>query len=74
MVPCMVPWPHPSPCPKRHLDRFTVFAGLTIVTDDKQITLLRIYVVLQCGLIMNRFLIIIINYFLLIIMRHRSTT
>ena len=25
--------PHPSPQPKRHLDRFSRFAGLTSVTD-----------------------------------------
>jgi len=29
----MVPSAHPSPYPKRHLDRFSRFAGLTIATD-----------------------------------------
>jgi len=29
----VVPWVHRSPYPKRHLDRFSGFAGLTIVTD-----------------------------------------
>jgi len=29
----MVPWAHQSPQPKRHLDRFSRFAGLTSVTD-----------------------------------------
>ena len=27
------PWAHSSPQPKRHLDRFSRFAGLTTVTD-----------------------------------------
>jgi len=35
----MIPWTHPSPQPKRHLDRFSRFAGLTSVTD-RQTTLL----------------------------------
>jgi len=38
----MVPWAHQSPQPKRHLDRFSRFVGLTIVTDgqtDRQTTL-----------------------------------
>jgi len=38
----MVPWAHLSPQPKRHLDRFRLFAGLTSVTDrqtDRQTTL-----------------------------------
>jgi len=29
----VLPWAHPSPHPKRHLDRFGCFAGLTIVTN-----------------------------------------
>ena len=29
----MVPWIHPTQHPKRHLDRFSRFAGLTIVSD-----------------------------------------
>jgi len=29
----MIPWAHPSPQPKWHLDRFSYFAGLTTVTD-----------------------------------------
>jgi len=29
----VLPWAHPSPQPKRHLDRFNRFAGLTTVTD-----------------------------------------
>jgi len=40
----IVPWSHhPNHQPKRHLDRFSRFAGLTIVTDrrtDRQTTLL----------------------------------
>jgi len=48
----MLPWVHPTPQPKRHLDRFSRFAGLTTVlwqtgrpTDrptDGQTTLLRL--------------------------------
>ena len=30
----MVPLVHPSPHPKRHLDRFSCFAGLTIATHQ----------------------------------------
>jgi len=30
-----VPWAHPSPYSKRHLDRFRRFAGLTVVTDRR---------------------------------------
>jgi len=54
----MLPLAHPSPQPKRHLDRFSRFAGLTTVTDrrtDRQtdrptdhatrsVTICRIYV------------------------------
>jgi len=29
----MVTWAQPSPQPKEHLDQFSRFAGLTIVTD-----------------------------------------
>jgi len=29
----MIPWAHPSPKPKRHLDWFCRFAGLTTVTQ-----------------------------------------
>jgi len=29
----MVRWAHPSPNPKRNLDGFSLFAGLTILTD-----------------------------------------
>jgi len=43
----MIPWAHLSPQPKRHLDQFGRFAGLTSVTDrptdrqtDRQTTLL----------------------------------
>ena len=31
----IVPWAHSSPQPKVHLDRFSRFAGLTIVTDRR---------------------------------------
>jgi len=31
----MVPWAHPSPQPKRHLDRSSRFAVLTSVTDQQ---------------------------------------
>jgi len=53
----MVPWAHPSPQSKRHLNQFSSFAGLTTVTDrttddaTQSVTTGRIYVVLQCGLI-----------------------
>jgi len=46
----MIPWAHPSPQPKRHLDRFSHFAGLTTVTDRRtdrdarSLTIGRIYV------------------------------
>jgi len=46
----MIPWAHPSPQPKRHLDRFSHFAGLTTVTDRqtdrdaRSVTTGRIYV------------------------------
>jgi len=46
----MVPWAHPSPQPKRHLDRFSRFAGLTSVIDrltdhaTRSVTIVRIYV------------------------------
>ena len=50
----MVPWEHPSPQPKRHLDRFSHFAGLTGVTvrqtdrptdyATRLVTIVRIYV------------------------------
>jgi len=46
----MVPWDHPSPQPKRHLDGLAVFAGLTNVTDRQidhntwSVTTDRIYV------------------------------
>jgi len=58
----MIPWAHPSPQPKRHLDRLSRFSGLTSVTDrpiDRQtghatrsVTIGRIYVYgeLLCGL------------------------
>jgi len=52
----VVPWAHPSPQPKRHLDRSTIFAGLISVTDrptdhaTRSVTIGRIYVVLRCGL------------------------
>ena len=48
----MVPWANPCPWAKRHLDRFSRFAGLTIVTDrptdhaTPSVTIGRIYVVL----------------------------
>jgi len=29
----MVPWAHPNPQPKQHIDRFSRFTGLTPVTD-----------------------------------------
>ena len=29
----MVPWAHPSPQPKRHLNRFSSFAGITIYSE-----------------------------------------
>jgi len=38
----MVSWAHPSQQPKLHLDRFSLSARLTIVTD-RQTTLLRLY-------------------------------
>jgi len=41
----MVPWAHLSPQPKRHLDQFSGFAGLMIVSDQqtvRQTTLLRL--------------------------------
>ena len=60
----MLPWTHPSPCPKRRLDRFSLSCrahDCAIQTDrqtDRQTTLLdqsltidRIYVVLRRSLI-----------------------
>jgi len=54
-----VPWAHRSPHSERRLDRFTVFVGLTIVTDrqtDRQttpsVTISRIYAVLPIGQIL----------------------
>jgi len=35
----MVPWAHPSPQPKQHLDQFSVLAGLTTVTDRQTMLL-----------------------------------
>jgi len=35
----MVPWAHLRPQPKRHLDWFSHFAGLTIVTDRQTMLL-----------------------------------
>jgi len=29
----MVPWTHLSPHPERYFDRFSLFAGFTIMTD-----------------------------------------
>ena len=61
----MVPWIHPTRHPKLHLDQYSRFAGLTIVTDrqtDRQtdlatpsvtIGLGRTYVVRRCDLIMT---------------------
>ena len=46
----MVPWTHPSPRPKRHLDQFSHFTGLKTVIDrqtDPQTTLLHLK--LECG-------------------------
>ena len=47
----MVPWAHPSPQPKRHLDRFSSFAELTNSVTDRptdhstqSVTIGRIYV------------------------------
>jgi len=50
----MIPWAHPSPQPKRHLDRSSRFAGLTSATDrqtdrptdhaTRSLTIGRIYV------------------------------
>jgi len=48
-----------SPHLKRHLDRFSRYAGLTIVTDRQtdhatpSVTIDRIYLVLRCVLITN---------------------
>jgi len=46
----MVPWAHQSLQPKRHLDRFSVFEGLTSVTDrqtdhaSRSVTIVLIYI------------------------------
>jgi len=61
----LVPWAHPSPQPKQHLDRFSRFSGITIVTDTTtdnatpSKTIGRVYVrstdtVVRCGLITFR--------------------
>ena len=56
----MVPWAHPSPHPKRHVDRFSGFcrAHDRDRPTDRQTTLLRLwqqaastYALLRCGLI-----------------------
>jgi len=56
----MVALAHPSPQPKRHLDRLSHFAGLTIVADHitRSVTMGRTYVgssaaVQRCGLIIK---------------------
>ena len=49
----MILWPNPSPQPKRHLDQFSHFAGLTTVTErptdhaTPSVAISRIYVVLR---------------------------
>ena len=49
----MILWPNPSPQPKRYLDQFSHFAGLTIVTErptdhaTPSVAIGRIYVVLR---------------------------